>query len=106
MPSSISKKGPSSNIPPDHQARPTQSWLETNVFDFIRAENNPSSNPDLKPLDYDLWSLLDSTVCFKRHDKLESQKQSIQLAVKNFSMERVRVVIDNWPQPLKDFATN
>jgi hypothetical protein len=33
---------------------------------------------------------------------LESLKQSIRLAVKNFPMERVRASIDNWPQRLKD----
>lgn len=87
---------------PGHKARSTQSWLETNVSDFIRAEDWPSSSPDLNPLDYDLWSVLESTACSKRHDNLESLKQSIRLAVKNFPMERVRASIDNWPQRLKD----
>ena len=39
---------------------------------FIRAENWPSSNPYLNPLDYGLWSVLESTACSKRHDNLES----------------------------------
>jgi transposase len=87
---------------PGHKARSTQSWLEANVLDFIRAEDWPSSSPDLNPLDYDLWSILESTACSKRHDNLESLKQTIRLAVKNFPMERVRASIDNWPQRLKD----
>jgi transposase len=87
---------------PGHKARSTQSWLEANVSDFIRAEDWPSSSPDLNPLDYNLWSILKSTDCSKRPDNLESLKQSIRLAVKNFPMERVRASIDNWPQRLKD----
>ncbi|KAG6450211.1 hypothetical protein O3G_MSEX006429 [Manduca sexta] len=87
---------------PGHKARSTQSWLESNASDFIRAEDWPSSSPDLNPLDYDLWSVLESTACSKRHDNLESLKQSIRLAVKNFPMERVRASIDNWPHRLKD----
>lgn len=39
---------------PGHKARTTQAWLETNVPDFIRAEDWPSSSPDLNPLDFKL----------------------------------------------------
>ncbi|XP_045448927.1 uncharacterized protein LOC123657426 [Melitaea cinxia] len=42
---------------PGHKARTTQAWLETNVPDFIRVENWPSSSPD--PLDFKLWSVLE-----------------------------------------------
>ena len=87
---------------PVHKARSTQSWLEVNVSDFIRAEDWPSSSTDLNQLDYDLSSVLESTPCSKRHDNLESLKQSIRLAVKNFPMEKLRASIDNWPQSLKD----
>ncbi|MDF3660415.1 hypothetical protein P3S23_23665, partial [Enterobacter hormaechei] len=61
---------------------------------FIRAKDWPSSSPDLNPLDYDLWLVLESTACSKRHDNLESLKKSVRLAVNIFPMERVRASID------------
>lgn len=48
-----------------------QSWLETKVSDLIRAEDWPSSNPDLNPPDHDLWSVLVSKACSIRHDDLK-----------------------------------
>ncbi|XP_045456525.1 uncharacterized protein LOC123666478 [Melitaea cinxia] len=43
--------------PTGHKARTTQVWLKTNVLDFIRVGDWPSSRPDLNPLDFTLWSV-------------------------------------------------
>ena len=56
----------------------TQSWLQTNVPDFIRAEDWSSSSPNFNPLDYNLLSVLGSKACYKRHDNLEYLKQPIR----------------------------
>uniref|UniRef100_A0A2H1W6Q6 SFRICE_014692 n=1 Tax=Spodoptera frugiperda TaxID=7108 RepID=A0A2H1W6Q6_SPOFR len=57
---------------PGHKARSTQSWLEGNVSDFIRAEDWLSSSPILIH-----WIMIyESTACSKRHDNFE-------VAVKN-----------------------
>jgi transposase len=86
---------------PGHKARTTQIWLERNVPDFIRADDWPSSSPDLNPLDYKLWSVLEDMVCSKRHANIDSLKKSLKAAVANFPMDTVRKSIDEWPDRLK-----
>ncbi len=41
---------------------------------FIRVEDWTSDNPDLNPLDYKLWNILEQDACQKRHPNLESLK--------------------------------
>ena len=67
----------------------------------ILARSWPSSSPDLNPIDYDLRSILKRKGCSKHLYSLESLKQSIRLAVKNFPIERMRAAIDNWPKRFK-----
>lgn len=86
---------------PDHKARTTQTWLADNVPDFIKADDWPSSSPDLNPLDYKLWSVLEDIACSKRLHNLESLKISLERAVANFPMDVVRKSIDDWPERLK-----
>lgn len=86
---------------PGHKARTTQIWLEQNVPDFIKADDWPSASPDLNPLDYKLWSVLEDMACSKRHPNIESLKKSLEAAVTKFPMETVRKSIDEWPDRLK-----
>lgn len=86
---------------PGHKAKTTQKWLQDNVRDFIKAEDWPSGSPDLNPLDYKLWSVLEGMVCSKRHPNLESLKKSLTKAVANFPMDVVRTAIDDWPVRLR-----
>ncbi|KAL4096580.1 hypothetical protein QTP88_021506 [Uroleucon formosanum] len=44
---------------PAHKAKKTQRWLEVNLPGFIAAQHWPSGSPDLNPLDYRLWSILE-----------------------------------------------
>lgn len=68
-------------------------WSLLSIYsipDFIRAEDWPSSNPDLirtrrptsvYPLDCNLRSVLGSIACFKRNVNLEFLKQSVWIAL-------------------------
>lgn len=86
---------------PAHKAKSTQTWLKNNLPDFISTEDWPSGSPDLNPLDYRLWSVLEDMVCHKRYTNIESLKKALTRAVANFPMEEVRAAIDNWPVRLK-----
>ena len=86
---------------PAHKARSTQGWLQRHVPDFISPEDWPSSSPDLNPLDYRLWSLLEGIVCKRRHPTIGSLKRSLLSAVVDFPMGVVRSAIDEWPQRLR-----
>lgn len=86
---------------PAHKAKSTQDWLRRNVPDFIAADDWPSSSPDLNPLDYKLWSVLEGMACKKRHPNIDSLKRSLVKAVADFPIETVRNSIDAWPQRLR-----
>ncbi|KAK6056299.1 hypothetical protein COOONC_06193 [Cooperia oncophora] len=48
---------------PAHKAKVVQAWCKSELPDFISAEEWPASSPDLNPLDYNLWSYLESKAC-------------------------------------------
>lgn len=86
---------------PAHKAKTTQEWLKNHLPDFISIEDWPSGSPDLNPLDYKLWSVLEDMVCHKRHRNLESLKEDLTEAVDNFPIYEVRTAIDEWPDRLR-----
>ena len=44
---------------PPHKAKTTQAWLKNFDPDFINSQEWPPASPDLNPLDYSIWSILD-----------------------------------------------
>jgi inhibitor of nuclear factor kappa-B kinase subunit alpha len=86
---------------PAHKAKTTQEWLRRNVPAFISAEDWPSGSPDLNPLDYKLWAVLEDMACRKRHNNLDSLKRSLVKAAAGIPLETVRAAILEWPEHLK-----
>lgn len=86
---------------PAHKAKTTQEWLRREVPAFIADEDWPSGSPDLNPLEYRLWSVLEEMACKKRHDDLDSLKRSLEKAAAEIPMETVRAAIAEWPNRLK-----
>jgi len=62
---------------PAHKAKTTQEWLRRNVQAFFGAKDLPSGSPDLNPLDYKLWAVLEDMAWRKRHNNLDSLKKSL-----------------------------
>ena len=79
---------------PAQKATTTQQCLENHVPKFISSDHWQSASPDLNPLDYKLWSILESMVCTRRHRNLESLKQVLVEAVDNFSMDVIHTAIE------------
>ncbi|KIH63514.1 hypothetical protein ANCDUO_06185 [Ancylostoma duodenale] len=48
---------------PCHTALSTQRWLRNNVPDFISPTQWLASSPDLNPMDFSIWSILESEAC-------------------------------------------
>ena len=46
-----------------HTARITQQWCSENCPSWITKDEWPPSSPDLSPLDYSLWSILETEAC-------------------------------------------
>ena len=51
---------------PAHRARPTVELLEKEVPDFISPSLWPPNSPDLNPVDYKIWSLVQERV-YQQH---------------------------------------
>lgn len=52
---------------PSHKARDTQNWLKMHVPRFIGASDWPPCSPDLNPLDFSIWGILESRLSAKKH---------------------------------------
>jgi hypothetical protein len=86
---------------PAHKVTMTQEWLWRNVLTFISAVYWPSGSPDLNPLEYNLWAVLEDMVCQKCHNNLDNPKRSLVKAVAEIPLETVCVAIGEWPEHLK-----
>ena len=58
---------------PSHGSKMTQSWIQAHIQAFISKDKWPSRSPDLNPLDFSVWSILESKVC-RTHDSLDNLK--------------------------------
>ena len=57
---------------PSQGAKETQEWLSENVPHFIKKEERVPSSPDLNPLNFGIWSYLESKVSTVHHQSLEA----------------------------------
>jgi transposase len=85
---------------PAHSARTTQAWLTTNCPSFISKDDWPPSSPDLNPLDYSIWGVLEAKVNAYPHRSIESLKNKLIKEWKALSMDVVRAAIDTWRKRL------
>ncbi|KAK6047940.1 hypothetical protein COOONC_14557 [Cooperia oncophora] len=83
---------------PAHKAKVVQAWCKSELPDFISAEEWPASSPDLNPLDYNLWSYLESKACATPHPNLDSLKAALIREWDEIDDALLRPVIDAFPQ--------
>lgn len=81
---------------PAHKARNTQEWCKSHFPDFISAQEWPPYSPDLNPMDYSIWSILEARACAKRHKNVESLKQSLRREWDRLTPEELRRVAENF----------
>uniref|UniRef100_A0A7I4Z6J4 DDE_3 domain-containing protein n=1 Tax=Haemonchus contortus TaxID=6289 RepID=A0A7I4Z6J4_HAECO len=83
---------------PAHKAKVVQAWCKSELPDFIPAEEWPASSPDLNPLDYNLWSYLESKACVTPHPNLDFLKAALIREWDEINDALLRPVIDAFPQ--------
>ena len=76
-------------------------WCRDRLPDFIRAKEWSQYSPDLSPMDYYMWSYLEGKACSKKHQPLDSLKESLLKAWEEMPMEYVRATVDGLPRRLK-----
>lgn len=82
---------------PAHSAKATQKWLEDHSPGFITKDEWPPSSPDLNPLDYCVWGMLEARVNAKQHRSLAAMEAAIRREWDKMSMDVIRAAIDGWP---------
>uniref|UniRef100_A0A914E5Z9 DDE_3 domain-containing protein n=1 Tax=Acrobeloides nanus TaxID=290746 RepID=A0A914E5Z9_9BILA len=86
---------------PSHKANENQDFLRDRCPDFITRDEWPPSSPDLNPLDYAVWSILEEKACAKPHPTVESLKRALMKAWDEISVETLKKIMDDFPKRLK-----
>lgn len=86
---------------PAHKAKRTQDWCKANFPNFISSNEWPPYSPDLNPMDYSVWSILESRACAKRHKSLKSLKSALLREWDRLKPKDLRAIVENFPKRLK-----
>jgi inhibitor of nuclear factor kappa-B kinase subunit alpha len=86
---------------PAHRAKSVQEWCRTQLPDFITSTEWPPYSPDLNPLDFSVWAVLESKACAKRHTNVEALKASLVKAWEEIDEEYLQITVDTFPNRLK-----
>ena len=79
----------------------TQVWCENNCPTWISKEEWLLSSPDLNPLDYFLWSILESEACSKPSPSIEALKLKLMKTWEKIPMKIVRASINDFSRRLR-----
>jgi transposase len=85
---------------PAHTARATQAWLEANMPGFISGAEWPPYSPDLNPLDFGLWGILQARVSAYKCTTIADLKQKIQREWDRIPLDVVRDSCDAFSRRL------
>ena len=87
---------------PVHTANTTQSCLSTKIPDFISKVEWPPSSPDLNPMDFSLWSILETKACAKSHKSVDSLNKSLLKEWSQIPQETMRAAVNAVPDRLRE----
>ena len=80
---------------PAHKANTTQLWFETNLPEFIATQDSPSGSPNLNPLDYRLWNILDEKAhCMPNHNIVTLKADLVESAA-SIPLDVMHAAINN-----------
>ena len=86
---------------PSHTSRKTQDWCQHHFPRFWSKEMWPPSSPDLNPLDFSVWSLLEVKVCSVAHPSIHALKQLLQHELAKIFQEELRASVENFRQRIE-----
>jgi len=73
-----------------HTARMVQDWCKDNFKAFWPKDLWPPSSPDLNPMDFGIWSILEQKACAVSHPNVDVLKQKLSKAWDEIEAETVR----------------
>ncbi|XP_067123165.1 uncharacterized protein [Centruroides vittatus] len=75
---------------PAHTSHLVQNWLSNNVVMFWSKEFWPPNSPDLNPLDFYIWSVVERVTNKTRHANITSLRAAIDAAFTNIDRETLK----------------
>ncbi|KAI6646946.1 hypothetical protein LOD99_9040 [Oopsacas minuta] len=91
---------------PAHTANITRKWLHENISGFLSKEEWPPSSPDLNPMDFSIWAILETKACAKSHNNLDSLKRSLVKEWEKIPQEVLRAAVESFPTRLRSVVKN
>jgi transposase len=85
---------------PAHRARETIEYLSRNAPYFIGPEIWPPNSPDLNPVDYSIWSIMEQRVYQKRIQNTDELRQCLVSVWNDLEQHLIDTAIDQWRRRL------
>lgn len=79
---------------PSHKAIATQQFLRKRVPRLISSQEWPPYSPDLNPMDFSIWSILEAKVGTKKHASVEALKKCLQHEWAKIPQSHIRSACD------------
>jgi inhibitor of nuclear factor kappa-B kinase subunit alpha len=86
---------------PAHKAKVVQDWCRAQIPDFISSSESSPSSPDLNPLDFSIWGILEARVNAVQHRSVDSLKKHLRAEWRKLSMNTIRTSIASWRRRLR-----
>ena len=86
---------------PSHTSKKTQKWCEEHFPSFWTKDLWPPSSPDLNPMDFCVWGILEKEACSSPHNNLEDLRASLKRAWEKIPQDALRAACQNFRQRLQ-----
>jgi len=86
---------------PAHRARDTIELLRCNTPDFIEPDMWPPNSPDLNPVDYAIWSVIQQRVYETRVHDIDELRQRLLHVWHGLEQSLIDVAVDQWQTRLR-----
>ena len=77
-----------------HTAKMFQAWCKDNFKSFWSKELWSPSSPDLNPMDFGIWSILERKACAVSHSNMEKLKKKLKESWAKIESETIRATCD------------
>ena len=81
---------------PAHRATATQEWCKANFPGLISSEQWPPCSPDLNPLDFSIWSILEDRVNCQKYQNLADLKRALTREWEKIPQEHIRSSVESF----------
>ncbi|KAK0401063.1 hypothetical protein QR680_015576 [Steinernema hermaphroditum] len=83
-----------------HGAKKTIEWCDANLPGFWTKSVWPSNSPDLNPLDFAIWGILEQKACAIKHKSIDSLKRALEKAWEEITPEMIAAILKNFRKRL------